>query len=89
MLAIGALRWPRKPWHRDGAVLMLCMTGCAFMAFIPPAYFAGISTTRHMVGTNLATTLSLIIGVALAASVMQQVLTRPSRGEPVSPAGLR
>jgi Na+/H+ antiporter NhaC len=34
------------------------MTGCAMAAFIPPAYFAGISTTGHMVGSNLATLLA-------------------------------
>ena len=75
-LAIVALRWTGKPWHRDGAVLVLCMTGCALAAFIPPAYFAGISTTRHMVGTNLATALALIVGVALAASMVRLALTR-------------
>jgi hypothetical protein len=82
VLAIGALRRPGKPWHRDGAVLMLCMTGCAFMAFIPPAYFAGISTTRHMVGTNLATALALIIGVALTVSMVQQALAGGRRKLP-------
>src|SRR5450759_3744269 len=47
-----------RTWHRDGAVLVLCMTGCAIAAFIPPAYFDGISTTRHMVGMNIATAIA-------------------------------
>jgi hypothetical protein len=66
-----ATLWLRRDgsWHRDGAVLVLCMTGCAVAAFVPPAYFAGISTTRHMVGSNLATLLALTVGAALAASM--------------------
>jgi hypothetical protein len=71
--------------------VVLCMTGCAFAAFIPPAYFAGISTTRHMVGTNLATALALLIGLALAASMVQQALARrrgKSRQPGPAPAAL-
>lgn len=65
-LAIVALRLrDGRAWHRDGAVLVLCMTGCAVVAFIPPAYFAGISTARHMVGTNLATALGLLASLSL------------------------
>jgi hypothetical protein len=59
-------------WHRDGAVLVLCMSGCAVAAFIPPAYFAGISITRHMVGMNLATALALPVSIALASSLVYQ-----------------
>jgi hypothetical protein len=74
-VAIVALfRRRRRPWHRDGAVLVLCMTGCAIVAFIPPAYFDGISTTRHMVGMNLATALAFAISIALAASMIHQAL---------------
>ena len=79
MVAIGAvtLRLRRgDSWHRDGAVLVLCMTGCAMVAFIPPAYFAGISTTRHMVGSNLATLLALTLSIALAASMGYRAVTR-------------
>lgn len=69
-IAAAALRLRRDdPWHRDGAVLVLCMTACAMAAFVPPAYFAGISTTRHMVGANLATLLALTVSAALAASM--------------------
>lgn len=81
-LAIVALRRPGRPWHRDAAVLVGCMAGCAFAAFIPPAYFAGISTSRHMVGTNLATAFALVIGLALASSRVWQALTRRRRKSP-------
>jgi hypothetical protein len=73
-----------RPWHRDGAVLVLCMTGCAIAAFIPPAYFDGISTTRHMVGMNLATALAFAISIALAASMILQALNR-ARQRPERP----
>jgi hypothetical protein len=68
-LAAAALARRRRPWHRGAAALVLCMTGCAVVAFIPPAYFAGISTTRHMVGMNLATALAFVVSVTLAASI--------------------
>jgi hypothetical protein len=48
------------------------MTGCAIAAFIPPAYFAGISTTRHMVGMNLATVLAFVVSVALAVTIWRK-----------------
>lgn len=76
-VAIVALRRRAIPWHRDGAVLVLCMTGCAIAAFIPPAYFAGISTTRHMVGMNLATALAFVVTVALAISVVRSAVRAP------------
>ncbi|MGH3156869.1 MAG: hypothetical protein ACRDNF_09875 [Streptosporangiaceae bacterium] len=72
-----------KPWYRDGAVAVLCMTGCALSAFVPPAYFAGISTTRHMVGTNLATALALMLSIGLAASMIYHALPLARR----TPAG--
>lgn len=76
-----ALRRRRgKPWHRDGAALVLCMVGCAAAAFIPPAFFAGISTTRHMVGANLATALAFVVSAALTGSMICQAVTaRQSR----------
>jgi hypothetical protein len=52
------------------------MTGCAMAAFLRPAYFAGISTTRHMAGSNLATLLALALSVALAASMGYRAVTR-------------
>jgi hypothetical protein len=85
-IAAATLRWRRgDSWHRDGAVLVLCMTGCAMAAFIPPAYFAGISTTRHMVGSNLATLLALTVSVALAASMGYRAVAR-ARARPGTPA---
>jgi len=65
-----------RAWRRDGAVLVLCMTGCAIAAFIPVAYFSGISTTRHMAGMNMATALAVPISIALVISMMHQALTR-------------
>jgi len=66
-------------------VLVLCMTGCAMAAFIPPAYFAGISTTRHMIGSNLATLLALILSLALAVSMGCRAVTR-ALARPGAPA---
>jgi hypothetical protein len=77
MLAVGLIALRRRssqPWQRDGAVLVLCMTTCAMLAFIPPGFFDGISTTRHMVGENLATDLALAVAVALAVSMTGQAL---------------
>jgi hypothetical protein len=85
-VAIAALAWGRaRAWHRDGAVLVLCMIGCAMVAFIPPAFYAGISTTRHMVGMNLATSLAFVLAAGLAASMIQQALSR-DRSHP-APSG--
>ena len=76
-VAIAALVWGRaRAWHRDGAVVVLCMIGCATVAFIPPAFYAGVSTTRHMVGMNLATSLAFVLAAGLAASMIQQALSR-------------
>jgi hypothetical protein len=74
-VAVTALRRRARAWHRDGAVAVLGLTGCAVAAFVPPAWFAGISTTRHMVGSNLATALALTLAVALLASLA----SRPAR----------
>ena len=54
------------------------MIGCAMVAFIPPAYYAGISTTRHMVGMNLATSLAFVVAAVLAASMIHQALAAPA-----------
>ena len=78
-IAIVALATGRRlPWHRDGAVIVLSMIACAVAAFIPPAYFAGISTTRHMAGTNLATALAFTVAVPLAASMIYRAVRRPA-----------
>ena len=89
MLAVGLIalrRRSRQPWHRDAAVLVLCMTTCAMLAFVPPAFFDGISTTRHEVGENLATDLALTFAVALAASMVWQAVAR-RRGSGPGSAG--
>ena len=76
-IAIAALFVPRgRAWRRDGAFLVLCMTGCAIAAFIPAAYLDGISTSRHMVGMNIATALAFPISIGLSISMMRQALAR-------------
>jgi hypothetical protein len=77
----------RNSWQRDGAVLVLCMTACAMTAFIPPAYFAGISTTRHMVGTNLSTGIAVVVSIALASSLLYRVMARTRRTQPATGTG--
>ena len=80
LIAIAALLVrPGGTWRRDGAVLVLCMTGCAVAAFIPVAYFDGISTTRHMAGMNMATALAVPTSIALVSSMTYQALTRAWR----------
>jgi len=75
MAAVSAVALTRRrgeAWLRDAAAAAACLTGCAVAAFIPPAYFAGISTTRHMVGMNLATALGGTLTVALALSLIRR-----------------
>jgi hypothetical protein len=74
-IAVVALIMRRgSAWRHDGAVVVACMTGCAFVAFIPPAFSEGIATTRHMVGSNLASALAILIAVALAFSLAYQAI---------------
>jgi hypothetical protein len=89
VVALLALWWRREPWHRDGAVLVFCMTGCAVVAFIPPAFFDGISTARHMVGMNLATALAFAFSIALAASMIHQARARRTAGPGIAGAKAR
>ncbi len=91
MAAVAAVALGRRrgeAWHRDGAAAVLCLTGCAVVAFIPPAYFDGISVTRHMVGMNLATALAFALSVALAVSMIRRGVARSWRppGTPAAPA---
>ena len=89
-IAAAALTWGRsRPWHRNGAAMVLCMIGCAALAFIPPAYYSGISTTRHMVGMNIATSLAFVVAAALAVSLIQQVVTRGRQPTPQVTQGPR
>ena len=90
LLALLALRRRRRPWHRDGAVLVLCMTGCAVVGFIPPAYFDGIESARHMAVMNFCLALAFAMSVALAASMIYHGVRRvparaATRAEPSSP----
>jgi hypothetical protein len=78
-LALVALLRRRVPWHRDGAVVVLCMTGCAFVGFIPPAYFDGISTARHMAVMNLALALAFMMSIVLAVSMIYHGAPRARR----------
>jgi hypothetical protein len=79
-VAAVSLAWRRgDSWRRDAAAVVLCMTGCAVLAFIPPAFFDGISTTRHMVGMNLATTLAFALSVALTMPMISQGVARLRR----------
>lgn len=78
-VALIALRRRRAQWHRDGAVVVLCMTGCAVMGFIPPAYFDGISSARHMVVMNLCLALAFAISVALTGSMIYHGARRGPR----------
>jgi len=79
-VAVIALRRRRVPWHRDGAVVVMCMTGCAFVGFIPPAYFDGIESARHMAVANLSLGLALAMSGALAASMLYHRALRPTPG---------
>lgn len=82
MAAVGlvALLRRRMPWHRDGAVVVLCMTGCSIVGFMPPAYFDGIETARHMAVMNLALALAFAMSIALAVSMItSRVAGRPRR----------
>jgi hypothetical protein len=75
-IAVTALLLRRvRAWRRDGAVLVLCMTGCAIAAFISVACFSGLSPTRHLVGMNVATALAFPVSIALLISMIHQALT--------------
>jgi hypothetical protein len=78
-VALLALLRMRMPWHRDGAVVVLCMTGCAVLGFIPPAYFDGIETARHMAVMNLALALAFAMSAALAVSMIGNAVVRLPR----------
>jgi hypothetical protein len=69
----------RTPWRGDAAILLLCLTGCAVIAFIPAAYFDGTETTKHMVGMNLATGLTIPVCLAMLASLLDEPTGEPER----------
>jgi hypothetical protein len=78
-IALIALRRRRLPWHRDCAAVILCLTGCAVMAFFPPAYFDGISSARHMAVMNFCLALAFAMTVALSASMIYNAARRVPR----------
>jgi hypothetical protein len=76
-LAVITLRRPRRVrWHHDASVAALCLTGCAIAAFIPAAFFAGVETTRHMLGMNMATALAFAVSVTLLGSLLRHGLAQ-------------
>jgi len=86
-VALVALLRRRLPWHRDASAVVLCLTVSAIVAFVPPGFFESISTTRHMVGSNLATVLSIPLSVGLVLSmIMEAVKARRRRPVPPAPA---
>jgi hypothetical protein len=79
-LAVITLRRPRRVrWHHDASVIGLCLTGCAIAAFVPAAFFAGVETTRHMLGSNMATALAFAVSATLLASLLRHGLAQDSR----------
>jgi len=75
MLLAARTAWRRRfrgPWRADAALLLLCLTGCAVIAFIPAAYFDGAETTKHMAGMNLATGLTIPVFLAMLASLIEE-----------------
>jgi hypothetical protein len=81
IIAIWALRVARQAvaWHRDAALTILLLIGCAVAAFIPAAYLDGIEVTRHMLGMNLATALACVLTAILLASMIKRAV---SDGDP-------
>jgi hypothetical protein len=71
-LALWTLRRTRAArWHRDASLGIVMLAGCAVAAFGPAAYFAGVETTRHMLGMNLATALACVLAGALFCSMIR------------------
>jgi hypothetical protein len=84
MAAIGAwaLRTSRSAsWHRDAAYAICMLTGCAATAFVPAAYFDGVETTRHMLGSNLATAVAFVLSAILLASMVRSGMAAGAAGD--------
>jgi hypothetical protein len=82
MILSARTAWRRRflaPWRADAAVLLLCLTGCAAVAFIPAAYFDGAETVKHMAGMNLATALTIPVCLAVFASLLNEPIGAPER----------
>jgi hypothetical protein len=63
-----------RPWHRDCGFAVLLLVGCAVTAFVPAAFLDAEETTRHMLGTNLATALAFALSAALLAGKVRHGL---------------
>ncbi len=87
MAAIGvnAIRGGRRAaaWQRDAGYAVLALVGCAATAFWPAAYFAGIETTRHMLGSNLATALAFALSAVLLCALVRRGIS--DSGGPAEP----
>jgi hypothetical protein len=72
-IGINAISGSRRSaaWQRDAGYAVLLLVGCAVTAFWPAAYFAGIETTRHMLGSNLATALAFAISAVLLCALVR------------------
>jgi hypothetical protein len=82
MLLVARTAWRRRLrelWRADAAIRLLCMTGCAAVAFTPAAYFDGAETTKHMAGMNLATALTVPVCLAVLASLLNDSIGEPQR----------
>jgi hypothetical protein len=77
---------PAAAWHRDAARAILLLAGCAVAAFVPAAYFAGVETTRHMLGSNLATALAFVLSALLVASMVRRGIMAGGTGDHASRA---
>jgi hypothetical protein len=80
-LVMGVIAWlgirpgrRSRPWHRDCGFAVLLLVGCAMAAFVPAAFFDAEETTRHMLGTNLATALAFALSAALLVGMVRQGL---------------
>jgi hypothetical protein len=84
VLACCSLRTSRQSMagQRDAARAVLLLTGCAVAAFIPAAFFAGVETTRHMLGMNLATALACVLSSLLVASTIRRGIADAARQSP-------
>jgi hypothetical protein len=83
-LAWCSLRTSRQsmPGQRDAARAVLLLVGCSVAAFIPAAFFAGVETTRHMLGMNLATALACVLSSLLVGSTIRRGIADAARQSP-------
>jgi hypothetical protein len=61
-----------QPWQRDCGFAVLLLVGCALAAFVPAAFLDAEETTRHMLGSNLATALGFALSITILAGKLRQ-----------------